>query len=212
MHAAFHRPVVAAAHVPFPAANPTRNGGAEDEHGSRQRGDSQRHRTSVGGAHRRGDQDPQRAGHLSRCAAQEHGQRHRGRRGGDEGDRLARCLVGRPAAENQRGATWTNTATMRQPRYRPKVMVASRVSQRGQVMSSPWRSSSRMMLINAAPSREHCDAGPQPVSGGDHQPGAEAENTSDASTSARFPAPRRARTGPSPRRSPRRAHRAVPRC
>ena len=211
MHAAFHRPVVAAAHVPFPAANPTRNGGAEDEHGSRQRGDSQRHRTSVGGAHRRGDQDPQRAGHLSRCAAQEHGQRHRGRCGGDEGD-LARCLVGRPAAENQRGATGTNTAMMRQPRYRPKVMVASRVSQRGQVMSSPWRSSSRMMLINAAPSREHCDAGPQPVSGGDHRPGAEAENTSDASTSARFPAPRRARTGPSPRRSPRRAHRAVPRC
>ena len=138
------------------------------------------------------------------------GQRHRGRRGGDEADRLPRCLVGRPAAENQRGATWTNTATMRQPRYRPKVMVASRVSQRGQVMSSPWRSSSRMMLINAAPSREHCDAGPQPVSGGDHQPGAEAENTSDASTSARFPAPRRARTGPSPRRSPRRAHRPVP--
>ena len=77
-------------------------------------------------------------------------------------------------------------------------------------MSSPWRSSSRMMFINAAPWREHRDAGPQPFSGGDHQPGAEAENTSDASTSARFPAPRRARTGPSPRRSPRRAHRPVP--
>ena len=131
-----------------------------------------------------------------RCAAQEHGRRHRGRRGGDEADRLPRCLVGRPAAENLRGATWTNTSTMCQPRYRPKVMVASRVSQRGQVMSSPWRSSSQMMLINAAPWREHRDAGPQPDSGDDHQPGAEAENTSDASTSARY-----SRAAPSPNRT-----------
>ena|SRR6478752_3356886 len=79
---------------------------------------------------------------------------------------------------------------------RPKVMVASRVSRGGQAMSSPWRTNSRMMLVNAGHhGGEHRDAGPQPASGYTSQ-ALQPMNASDASTSARV-----SRAAPGPNRT-----------
>jgi len=75
-------------------------------------------------------------------------------------------------------------------------MVASRVSRGGQAMSSPWRTNSRMMLVNAGHhGGEHRDAGPQPASGYTSQ-ALQPMNASDASTSARV-----SRAAPGPNRT-----------
>ena len=90
-------------------------------------------------------------------------------------------------------------------------MVTGRVSQRGQAMFvAVAQQQSDDVGQRGHHGGEHRDAGPQPVSGGDHQPGAEADEHQRRFDKRRFPTPRRARTGLSLRRSPRRAHRPVP--